>query len=175
MKLYVGIDLHSSNSVLVIADEKDKVVFERRLRNDLPRILAALAPYREQIDAVAVESTFNWYWLVDGLMEAGYAVKLVNTAAVKKYDGMKYTSDEHDARHLAHLLRLGILREKAKGTFHGSASCPRPVFFEYRLVAVVWCRMEIKIQHVFLVETQLARLSHERALKPCNVTRVEGV
>jgi len=36
-------------------------------------------------------------------------VKLVNTAAVKKYEGLKYSSDEHDARHLAHLLRLGIL------------------------------------------------------------------
>jgi transposase len=42
-------------------------------------------------------------------MEAGYDVKLVNTVAVKVYDGLKYTGDEHDARHLAHLLRLGIL------------------------------------------------------------------
>jgi transposase len=31
-----------------------------------------------------VESTFNWYWLVDGLMEAGYAARLVNTAAVRQ-------------------------------------------------------------------------------------------
>jgi len=66
-------------------------------------------PYRKRIQAIAVESTYNWYWLVDGLMEAGYKVKLVNTAAVKIYEGMKYTGDEHDARHLAHLLRLGIL------------------------------------------------------------------
>jgi transposase len=56
-----------------------------------------------------VESTYNWYWLVDGLMEVGYTVKLVNTAAVKIYEGLKYTGDEHDARHLAHLLRLGLL------------------------------------------------------------------
>jgi transposase len=33
----------------------------------------------------------------------------VNTAAVKIYDGLKYTADEHDARHLAHILRLGCL------------------------------------------------------------------
>lgn len=109
MRLYSAIDLHSNNSVLVILDEHDRIVYERRLPNELPVILAELAPHREGIEAIAVESTFNWYWLVDGLMEAGYQVKLVNTAAVKVYDGLKYSGDEHDARHLAHLLRLGIL------------------------------------------------------------------
>lgn len=109
MKLYSAIDLHSNNSVLVILDENDKVVYERRHPNELPVILTQLAPYKKKIQAVAVESTYNWYWLVDGLMEAGYTVKLVNTAAVKVYDGLKYTGDEHDARHLAHLLRLGVL------------------------------------------------------------------
>jgi transposase len=109
MKLYSAIDLHSNNSVLVILDENDKVVYERRHPNELPVILAALTPYKKKIQAIAVESTYNWYWLVDGLMEAGYIVKLVNTAAVKVYEGLKYTGDEHDARHLAHLLRLGVL------------------------------------------------------------------
>lgn len=109
MRLYAAIDLHSNNSVLVILDDKDHVVYERRLRNELPTILGQLAPYREALQAIAVESTFNWYWLVDGLMAAGYSVKLVNTAAVKTYDGLKHAGDEHDARHLAHLLRLGLL------------------------------------------------------------------
>jgi len=108
-KLYAAIDLHSNNGVLVILDEKDKVVYERRLPNTLAVVLAELKPFRQQIQAVAVESTFNWYWLVDGLMEAGYEVRLVNTVAVKVYEGRKYTGDEQDAQHLAHLLRLGIL------------------------------------------------------------------
>jgi len=108
-KLYAAIDLHSNNSVLVILDEKDRVVYEKRLPNSLVLIVGALASYKEHIQAIAVESTFNWYWLVDGLMDAGHTVKLVNTAAVKVYEGLKYTADEHDARHLAHLLRLGIL------------------------------------------------------------------
>ena len=109
MRLYAAIDLHSNNGVLVIIDESDKVVYERRLPNDLPTVLGELSPYRQQVEAIAVESTFNWYWLVDGLMAAGYQVRLVNTVAVKVYDGCKYTGDEQDARHLAHLLRLGIL------------------------------------------------------------------
>jgi transposase len=58
---------------------------------------------------VVVESTYNWYWLVDGLMAAGYRALLANTGAIKTYDGLKHSGDEADARHLAHLLRLGIL------------------------------------------------------------------
>jgi transposase len=109
MKLYGAIDLHCNNSVVVVIDEQDRVVYEKRLPNNLNTILGHLAAYRNNIEAIAVESTFNWYWLVDGLMESGYTVKLVNTVAVKIYDGLKYTGDEHDARHLAHLLRLGVL------------------------------------------------------------------
>jgi transposase len=58
-----------------------------------------------------VESTYNWYWLVDGLMEAGYRVHLANPAAMQQYNGLKYRDDHSDARWLAHLLRLGVLPE----------------------------------------------------------------
>ena len=68
MKLYGGIDLHSNNSVLVLIDEEDRVVIEKRLRNDLALMLAELAPYRKKLAGLVVESTYNWYWLVDGLI-----------------------------------------------------------------------------------------------------------
>ena len=109
MKLYCGIDLHSNNSVVVILDEADKVIYQKKLNNDLNMILKQLSVYKDRITAIAIESTFNWYWLVDGLMEAGHTVKLVNTAAVQIYSGLKHSDDEDDARWLAHLLRLGIL------------------------------------------------------------------
>ena len=111
MKLYGGIDLHSNNSVIGLLDEEDQMIYQRRVRNDLPTILEILEPHREKIQGVAVESTYNWYWLVDGLMEAGYRVHLVNTAAVKQYEGLKHGDDHTDSRWLAHLLRLGILPE----------------------------------------------------------------
>jgi transposase len=95
--------------VVVVIDEEDKRVFEKRLSNDLSLTLKALSPYRETLKSVAVESTFNWYWLVDGLQEHGYHLQLANTAAVKQYDGLKYSGDHQDAFHLAHLMRLGIL------------------------------------------------------------------
>ena len=58
---------------------------------------------------MVVESTSNWYWLVDPLMEAGYWVHLANPVAMQQYNGLKYTDDRSDARSLAHLLRLGVL------------------------------------------------------------------
>ncbi len=109
MSHYCGIDLHSNNHLVVVIDDEDKRVFERRLSNDLSLTLKALSPYRKTLQSIAVESTFNWYWLVDGLAEQGYDLQLVNTAAVKQYDGLKYSGDRHDAFHLAHLMRLGIL------------------------------------------------------------------
>ena len=109
MKIYCGIDLHSNNSVVVVIDENDHVLLERTLSNHLGLILDTLSKIREPIDGIAVESTYNWYWLVDGLQEAGYKLHLVNTAAIKQYDGLKYSDDKRDAFHLAHLLRLGIL------------------------------------------------------------------
>ena len=106
---YSGIDLHSNNSVVSVTDEEDRVVAEKRLPNDLTKIVGLLKPWREEMAGVVVESTFNWYWLVDGLQAAGFKVHLANTTAIKKYEGLKHSGDETDARYLAHLLRLGIL------------------------------------------------------------------
>jgi transposase len=106
---YSGIDLHSNNSVVTVIDETDRVVAEKRLPNDLTKILAFLAPWQTELAGVVVESTFNWYWLIDGLQAAGFTVHLAHTTAIKQYDGLKHSGDETDARHLAHLLRLGIL------------------------------------------------------------------
>jgi transposase len=106
---YSAIDLHANNSVVVVTDENDRVVAQRRMANELEKIIAFLLPWREQLAGVVVESTYNWYWLVDGLMQAGFVVKLANTVAIRKYDGLKHSGDEADARHLAQLLRLGIL------------------------------------------------------------------
>ena len=111
MTLYAGIDLHSNNSMISVINDKDHLVWEQRLPNELALIQSKLAPYRSELHGLVVESTYNWYWLVDGLMDAGYPVHLANTTAIQQYNGLKYSNDASDARYLAHLLRLGILRE----------------------------------------------------------------
>jgi transposase len=107
--MYSGIDLHSNNSVIVVIDEADRVVAQKRLPNEISHIISFLRPWQSQMGGVVVESTYNWYWLVDGLQEAGFHVHLANTSAIKQYEGLKHSGDKADAQHLAHLLRLGIL------------------------------------------------------------------
>ena len=109
MKLYGAIDLHSNNNVTVLIDEQDQVVYQKRLPNDLSLITQQLSGYRDTLQGIVVESTYNWYWLVDGLMDQGHKVHLANTAAIQQYEGLKYTDDHSDARWLAHSLRLGVL------------------------------------------------------------------
>jgi transposase len=109
MTLYCGIDLHSNNSLISVIDDGDRVIAEKRLDNNLDVIHRFLSPYQDDLQGLVVESTYNWYWLVDGLMEKGYPMHLANTLAIKQYSGIKYTNDASDAQYLAHLLRLGIL------------------------------------------------------------------
>lgn len=111
MRLYTAFDLHSNNSYLGIVDESGKRVFKRKLSNDPAAIIESLNPFRDDIVGIAVESTYNWYWLVDLLMAEGYKVHLANPAEIQKYTGLKYADDQHDAFWLTEMLRLGILPE----------------------------------------------------------------
>lgn len=109
MALYVGIDLHARNGVVAILDQDRTRISRKRLKNSLQDYLSHLEPYRSEIAGIAVESTFNWYWLVDGLMEAGYPVYLANPSAIQQYRGLKHSDDTHDAFWLAEMLRLKVL------------------------------------------------------------------
>jgi transposase len=84
MSLYCGIDLLSNNHFICVIDEKDNRIFEAKLDNDASLALKSLSKYKRRLKGIAVESTYNWYWLVDALMEAGHHVDLVNTAKVGK-------------------------------------------------------------------------------------------
>ena len=59
--LYGGIDLHANNSVIVLLNEQDQVIYQRRLANHLSTIMDQLGPYHTDIQGVVVESTYNWY------------------------------------------------------------------------------------------------------------------
>jgi len=112
MGLHCAVDLHGNNGFYGITDETGKRLFKKRIPNSLPAVLAALEPYREDLDSgVIVESTYNWYWLADGLQENGYQVRLANPAAMQQYNGLKNTDDESDTFFLTEMSRLGILPE----------------------------------------------------------------
>jgi transposase len=109
--LYAGSDLHGNNNLLGIIDEEGKRVFKKKVPNDPQLVRDVLEPYKGEIVGIAIESTYNWYWLVDMLMEEGYQVHLANPSAIQRYSGMKHADDKHDAFWLAEMLRLGILPE----------------------------------------------------------------
>src|SRR5208283_1456050 len=108
-KLMAGIDLHSNNMFCGIVDMDGKRVFEKKLPCELAGVLAALKPFKKRLEKIAVESTYNWYWLVDGLEDHDYPVVLANPAAMRQYDGLKHADDKSDAFFLAEMLRLDIL------------------------------------------------------------------
>jgi len=109
MEVYAGLDLHSTNTYVAMIDKDNKVLYKQRHGNDVPTILSVLDPFKKDIQGVVVESTYNWYWLVDALMDAGYRVHLANVSAIKQYEGLKQIDDRRSSLWLANLLRLNIL------------------------------------------------------------------
>ena len=84
-----------------IIDGEGKRIFKKKLPNDPLLINNILKPFKEEIVGIVVESTYNWYWLVDALMEEGHKVHLANPAAIQQYSGLKHADDKHDACHRA--------------------------------------------------------------------------
>jgi len=111
MELYAGIDLHSSNNYIGVINELDERLYSKRHSNRMDDILKALKPFKKDLQGVVVESTYNWYWLVDGLQDHGYKVHLANPSAIQQYEGLKHTDDKWDSFWLAHMKRLNILPE----------------------------------------------------------------
>src|SRR6266700_14212 len=108
-KVMAGIDLHSNKLVIGIMDIDGKRVASQKLSCKLKEVVAFLSPFKKRLEQVAVESTYNWYWLVDGLKELRYPVVLANPAGMEQYSGIKHADDTNDAFFFAELLRLKIL------------------------------------------------------------------
>jgi len=168
---YCGIDLHSNNSVVIVSDEEDRIVFNKRLPNDLGQICAALEAHEEELAGVVIESTYNWYWLVDGLMDTSYRVHLAHPAAIKKYEGLKHSGDFADAAYLAQLLRLGLL---AEGYIYPRAERGARDLARKRMQLVRYRTAQILSIEGILMRQTGARMKGE-AVKRLTAEQVEGL
>ena len=146
---YAGIDLHSTNNYVGVIDEQDRRLYSKRLPNDLDTVLSALAPFKKELVGVVVESTFNWYWLVDGLQEHGYKVHLANPSAIKQYEGLKHTDDDWDSFWLADMRRLNILPE---GYIYPKEQRPVRDLIRRRLLFV-----KHRTAHILSLQSMIAR------------------
>jgi transposase len=155
MQLYAGLDLHSRNTYIGIMDREFKRVFGKRVSNNLPLIIKTLEPFQDQLQGLVVESTFNWYWLIDGLMDAGYqGLHLANPSAIKQYEGIKHTDDQHDAFFLAQMLILGILPQ---GYIYPKQDRPVRDLARKRLFLV-----RHKTSHILSLQSLIARCCGQR-------------
>ena len=120
-KLFAGLDLHSNNVMIAVINQDGKRVAQKSLDCNLDQVVEFLKPLKPRLQAMAVESTFNWYWLLDGLRERGYPIDLANPAKIQQYSGLKHVDDEDDAFHIAELQRL-LRGPWVTRLFAGSAS-----------------------------------------------------
>ena len=108
MSFYCGIDLGARESQICVINKRVKKVLEVKTGNKLEQIKQLLAPYKADLQIV-VESTFNWYWLVDGLQAVGFQVVLAHTLGLHMISAAKVKTDRRDCRRLARLHRAGEL------------------------------------------------------------------
>ena len=105
---YCGIDLSARDSHLCVIDESLTIRLQQKAANDLPSIASLLHPFKPHLKIV-VESTFNWYWLVDGLLALGFDVCLAHTLGLSFITKAKIKTDRRDAFSLAKLLSAGLI------------------------------------------------------------------
>jgi transposase len=105
---YCGIDLSARDSHLCVLDENLSIQLQKKSANELPLIASLLEPFKPDLKIV-VESTFNWYWLVDGLQSLDFDVSLAHTLGLSMITKAKVKTDRRDAFTLAKLLRAGVI------------------------------------------------------------------
>ena len=59
MSLYGSISLHANNTVVVLLNDQDQGIYQKRLPHHLPMILEPLSLHRGEIEGVVVESTYG--------------------------------------------------------------------------------------------------------------------
>jgi transposase len=105
---YCGIDLSARDSHLCVVDESLSIHLQQKVANELTGIACLLEQFKPDLKIV-VESTFNWYWLVDGLQRLGFDVSLAHTLGLAMITKAKVKTDRRDAFSLAKLLRAGVI------------------------------------------------------------------
>jgi DNA-binding transcriptional regulator YhcF (GntR family) len=100
--------LQGKGTFVTLAAPHHGLIMRTRMTESL--ILEFLDPFGKDVH-IAIECTINWYWIVDGLKEVGYDVRLAHTLGLCMITGAKVKTDRRDAFKLARLLRMGELPE----------------------------------------------------------------
>ncbi|RLF01457.1 MAG: IS110 family transposase, partial [Thermoprotei archaeon] len=107
--IYVGIDLHKNYSYIMEMDEEGKVLYEFKVENDPERLgyyALSLIPGETKI---AVEATYNWYYLIELLENFHLDVMLVHPLKTRATASARIMTDRISSKILADLLRVNLL------------------------------------------------------------------
>jgi transposase len=107
MSYFCGIDLGAKRSQVCIIDDNLKVLVNRKVTNDIEVIHGLIRPHG--LVPTVIESTFNWYWIVDGLMKRQVPVTLAHSLKLAAITSAKVKTDKRDALTLAQLLRAKMI------------------------------------------------------------------
>ncbi len=83
--------MHSSNNYIDVLNAEDKRLYSKRHDNRIDDVLKVLGKFKASLQGVVIESTYNWYWLVDGLMDQGYTVHLANQSMITRNRGLNFS------------------------------------------------------------------------------------
>jgi transposase len=105
---YIGVDLHKRYSYVTVIDQSGSIIHRKRLENDESEIQSYFEQWSKG-SKVAIEATYNWYWLVDLLEQMGFEVSLSHPYKTKIIGEAKIKTDTIDSATLAQLLRVDFL------------------------------------------------------------------
>jgi transposase len=105
---YIGCDVHKKYSVFAGVDESGRRTPPQRVEHDRDGFRQYLARLPAG-SPIAVETTGNWYWIIDEMERAGHAPQLAHAAKSKLMMGQINKTDKLDSAGLATLLRNGTL------------------------------------------------------------------
>lgn len=105
---YIGCDVHKQYSVFATVDERGRSGRTVRVAHDREGFRSFLRDLPPG-SPIAVETTGNWYWIIEEMERAGHVPRLAHAAKSKLMMGQINKTDKLDATGLAVLLRNGTL------------------------------------------------------------------
>ena len=106
--MIIAFDVHKSYTQVCVENEQGEIVLEKRIgqkRGVFVEFLKQFAPDTP----VALETTYNWYWIVNEIEQAGMLPRLTNARLAKLMLANSNKTDKLDARGLNKLQRTGTL------------------------------------------------------------------
>jgi transposase len=101
---YCGVDLHARTIYVCVMTREGEILLKRNIQNNFKIFKQFVQPFLPDL-AVGCESTYNYYWLLDGCHEAGIAFYLGHALYMKAISGNKKKNDPLDAKTIANLMR----------------------------------------------------------------------